>query len=159
MKKTVTVIALLVAIGFFSNSASALWGNGHGNGFGPGSCRNSDQNSTVNAETRHAFFEETHELRNELRSIRAEYFALMNSEDTDKDTARVLWNEMFDLQQQLQQKATEAGLLSPQTGCGSKYANARGRGCTSLVDCTGAANGCNCNAQDCPNDNTAAPTE
>ena len=158
MKKLITAIALTAAIGLFSHSASARWGqgpgNGNGGGFGPGSCGNCDQSSTVDAEARQTFYEETEGLRDQLRTLRIEYFSLVNSEDADKDLAQDLWSQMFDLQQQIQAKATEAG-LDPQAGRGGKFRNGSGRGCGNYA---GGNNGFDCNGQGCAQNNIA-PTE
>jgi|GEM_PF-1194336 len=110
MKKLVTAIGLAAAIGIISQSVEARWGNGPGTGSGHGPCGNCDQNSPVDAEARHSFFDETQELRTQLREKRSEYFALLNRDNVDKDEAQTIWSDMFDLQQQLQAKAAEAGL-------------------------------------------------
>ncbi len=40
----------------------------------------------------------------------------MSQEEVDKELAQELWGQMFDLQQQIREKATEAG-LKPGGGC------------------------------------------
>nr|MBF0222517.1 hypothetical protein [Desulfobulbaceae bacterium] len=160
MKKIITTVALVAAIALGSQAAQARWGQGAGTNFTPGSCGNCDQNAAVDSEARQTFLADTEELRTQLREIRTEYFTLMNSDTVDKDEAQILWGEMFDLQQQIQEKATEAG-LDPQAGRGGKFGNGQGRGCGS----NGGGNGQGCgsfggvNGQNCYQNNTNAPTE
>ena len=146
MKKTLTVIALIAAIGFFASQGAQArrgLGNGPGNGFGPGSCGNCDQNYTVDEEVRQTFIEETEELRTRLFELRSDYFALVNGENPDKDTAQTLWSEMFDVRQQIQEKAQEAGLNPQAVRSGWAGKGPGRRGCRSFdhnngnYDCDG----------------------
>lgn len=160
MKKIVTTIALVAAIALVSQAAQARWGKGGGNNFNQGACGNCDQNSTVDAEARQTFLADTEDLRTQLREKRVEYFTFMNGDNVNKDQAQILWSEMFDLQQQIQEKAVEAG-LDPQAGSGGRFGNGPGRGCGS----NGGGNGQGCGSfgggygQNCYQNNTNAPTE
>lgn len=150
MKKVLTAIALAAVIGIFSQSAEAFWGNGPRNG-GPGRCGNCDQSTPIDPEARQTFFDETQDLRTQLRENRTAYFTLLNSENPDKEAAQSLWSEMFDLQQQIQEKAAEAG-FNPDT---DRIAG-NGRGCGSFRGGNGPAG---CDGQGCAQYTNNTPTE
>lgn len=111
MKKTILSLALAVAVGLAGiNMAEARWGGG-GYGPGQGGCNGprGGQFSAVDQEARQEFFNETTELRAQLRDKQAAYFEEMNKENPDKEVANAIWSETFDLQAQIQAKAAEVG--------------------------------------------------
>lgn len=128
MKKTLVTLALAMAVGLAGiNMAEARWGGG-GYGPGQGGCNGprGGQFSAEDQEARQEFFNETKELRTQLREKQAAYFEEMNKETPDKDAANAIWSEIFDLQSQIQAKAAEAGIergLGRGPGFGGRGAN------------------------------------
>ncbi|MCK5228581.1 MAG: hypothetical protein KAI75_06725 [Desulfobulbaceae bacterium] len=113
MKKTLTTLALVAAIGFAGvQAADARWGGGGHHGNGPGNCDGSfkGMNFTEEAqEARQEFLDATTDVREQLAEKRTAYRDLMRSEDVDKEQASLLWSEMFDLRAQLKEKSAETG--------------------------------------------------
>lgn len=161
MNKRLTAITLAAVLGIFvSHAAYARWagGPGTGNGYGPGSCGNCNKMAVVDSEAKRAFLEETATMRTELVEKRSAYFALMNNSETpDKEEAQLLWSEMFDLQQQIQAKAIEAGMDPQEAPRGQfGYGPPANRGCRPAADVNAP---CGCNNPGCPQTGDSAPAQ
>ena len=110
MKKALIVSALVGVIGFAgiqTVSADA------GYGFRDGSCRENSRNEyrdEAGMKAREKFMEETVALRKELAVKRAEYRALMEHDNPDVKRAATLSGELFDMRNEIQQKALERGI-------------------------------------------------
>jgi zinc resistance-associated protein len=110
MKKILIAAALIGAIGF-AGVQMATADAGHG--FRDGSCRDyprSEYNDEANTKAREKFMEETVALRKELAVKRGEYRALLQQDNPDVKRAATLSGELFDLRNELQQKALERGI-------------------------------------------------
>ena len=134
MKKTITTIALTLALGLAAVQASdARWGKGWAGDAaspcgGPG-CAQSGE--VADFEAMEQFFTDTKDLREKLFTKKSEYLELVNQEDPDKELAKELWSELFDIKQELQAKAVSAG-INPNAGPGGfgpGPAFRGGRGC------------------------------
>ena len=112
MKKTIMTFALVMAISFAGlNAAQAQWGGGGTGGCnGPGSGRGGGAQFTY--EEMEQFHNDTVELRKKLFEARSEYYEVMNQEDPDKELAKQIWGEIFDLQKEMQEKAAASGMWS-----------------------------------------------
>lgn len=112
MKKIIMTLALTVAVGLAGfNIAQARWGGGSGNG--PGNCNGPggwSKGSSVSYEEMEKFHEDTVDLRKQIFEKRSAYSNLMTQENPDKDLAKQIWSEMFDLQNEMHTKALAAGM-------------------------------------------------
>jgi Spy/CpxP family protein refolding chaperone len=92
------------------------WGPGGGPGgygYGPGYCegpysRGDDRDEQID-QARKKFLDQSKELRKQLYDKKTTYYDLLAQEKPNKEEAAKLWNEIFDLQTQLQQMAADAG--------------------------------------------------
>lgn len=106
MNKAILSITLFLAIGLAGiGTASAGWG-GYCNG--PGGWAG---NESITYEEMTKFHEATQEIREQLYEKRLEYFEVMNSEAPDKELAQIIWNEIYDLQLEMHEKAVEFGMI------------------------------------------------
>lgn len=111
MKKLILAIALALLVGITGfKVAEAGWGGRANCGSGPCNSSGCNNNSAVDQEAYDKFHEETIELRTRLMEKRSEYFAALNEDHPDKEYAAQLWSEMFDLQEQLRDKAEAVGI-------------------------------------------------
>lgn len=95
---------------------------------GPANCPNANGGAVDQAalDARQKFFEESAPLREKLFAKRGEYQELLRQENVDKDKANALWSEIFDLQTELRQLASDRGL--PQAGFGPGPGSCNGSG-------------------------------
>ncbi|MEW6221590.1 MAG: periplasmic heavy metal sensor [Thermodesulfobacteriota bacterium] len=119
MKRTAFVLAVVVSLATIGLGLADARGPGRGvggvggcggpcvSGAGPGGYAAPD---AASQEVRAAFLAETVELRRTLAVKRAELAALMAGDSPDPARAGGLQGEVFDLESQLQQAATDAGL-------------------------------------------------
>lgn len=114
MKKAVTTLSLLLALGFVGYniaSAGSGWGPGNGGcgGYGP---RYNSQTTTDNTDQaeHEAFFEETKDIRKNIAVKRAEINALYANEAADPAQIQDLRSELVDLQDELRKIATDKGV-------------------------------------------------
>ena len=110
-------LALVIAVGFAGlNVAEARWGGGWmmGNsGYGPGSCNGPGGltgDTNFNYEDMEKFHNDSAELRKQLFEKRSEYYDAVNQENPDKELAKQIWSELFDLQNQMHEKALASGI-------------------------------------------------
>jgi hypothetical protein len=131
LKKYAAVAALIGAIGFTGISLADARGY---YGPGPGNCgsRYCDNCSNIdrNDEKASAFLDETKELRKELVVKKSELDALMRQDNPDEKKVATLTGELFDLQNNLDEKAekTFAGNPGYGSGPGPGYGNCGRRG-------------------------------
>ncbi len=108
MKKTIVTLALVVAIGFTGISlAQAAF-------FGPGACNGPgglNGKSSFTYEDMEKFHNDNAELRRELFEKRTEYYKAINQETPDKALAKTLWSEIYDLQNEMHEKALKTGMM------------------------------------------------
>lgn len=153
MKKTLTFVLLSLVLGVtISTPALASWW-GRWPGFAPGNCGNPcacrDQDADLD-QARRDFRSESRELRQQLHDRKEAYRELMGQDAPNKAAAAQLWSEIFDLQTELQQMATTAGLAGdrrpgrdadPASGavvasrCGNGPRGNGGRGCGGPLGC------------------------
>jgi hypothetical protein len=141
MKNFGFVFLVVIAVGLISLQQASADKNGN-KGFGSGNCARgagSERTLTIDAEDQkkfYAFLEDTKEMRKALADRQLENQALMQSDNPDPAKAALLSNEIFDLRDQLLDRAGEAGIKTnfggPGGGCG-------GRGCG--VACAGPGKG------------------
>ena len=125
MKKGTIALIAVITLGLVGSQMAFArpWGGG-GGGMGGHSCwscenywgANVDEGDEKAVQAREKFLTETVALRKELAVKEAEYRALMGRENPDEKKAGKLAGEIFDLRNQLRQKATEHG-LKPGAGC------------------------------------------
>jgi zinc resistance-associated protein len=132
MKKYLTVAALIGAIGFAGVSmadARGYYGAGYGNCGGNKYCDNW-YNTEKDDEKASAFFEETKEIRKEIVVKRSELDAMMLQDNPDEKKVAKLSGELFDLQNNLEEKAEKTFEGSPRYGLGPGpgYGNCGRRG-------------------------------
>lgn len=118
MKKILTTLAIVVALGFIGYHAADA-APGSGRGYGPGGCGGFGRGMMGNcwsapdeetAAAREAFLAETTELRREARTKRTELAALARNENADPTDIAALQSELADLQNELKQIAAQKGL-------------------------------------------------
>ena len=118
-------LALVAFVGLAGiNMAEAQWGGGwmmgNGNtGYGPGACNGPGGrggNTSANYENMEKFHNDTADLRQQLFEKRSEYYEAINQENPDKELAKELWSQLFDLQQQMHEKAVDSGIMQPGYG-------------------------------------------
>jgi hypothetical protein len=104
------------------------WGPGEGYGgygYGPG-CFNGPYYRGVPDDqldqARQKFLDQSKELRQQLYAKKTTYYDLMAQEKPSKEEAAKLWNEIFDLQTQLQKMAADAG-FTPRRWRNKGYSN------------------------------------
>ena len=98
MIKPGIALTLVISLGLFTAFASACPWDGY---YGGGPAPSGDYQT---------FLDETVNLRKELAGNRAEYEALMARPDPDPTRASKLSQEIFDLQNQLQEKSQKYGV-------------------------------------------------
>ena len=143
MKKLIIGTAVVAIIGLFTlQYAGAGPGWGPGTGFG-GGCRNWNgaqgpyAGQTVDQEKVDAFFKDTVELRTQLIDKRAEYQKMVLTGDYDRNKAAMLAEEMYQIQDQIREKALKAGLNAGYgrrgPGCGNGWGRGRGVACANFA--------------------------
>jgi Spy/CpxP family protein refolding chaperone len=136
MKKTLTIIGTVLLVAAIAAPVLArgpAWGKGHHGARswkgGPGYCC---QYGTLTEEQRdqldklhQKFYDETAQLRNEIRSKRGELNRLLNSTSPDVEKATTLQNEISDLMAQMAQKRIDLKLevrkIAPEVQFGRRY--------------------------------------
>ncbi len=131
MKKYLAAAALIGAIGFTGISMANSpdnYGSGYGNCGGPRYCDNWSSSEKDN-EKASAFFDETKELRREIVVKRSELDAMMRQDNPDEKKVAKLTGDLFDLQNNMSEKADKAfeGRAGNGYGPGPGYGNC-GRG-------------------------------
>ena len=123
MKRLLTVVVLALVLGVAglqtADAQRVQGGYGPGNGSCDGSCYG--QENEDNSAAWLKFQDETLDLRETLFDLRVEYAEVLSQDNPDKDEANRIWSEMFDIREQLQKKAADAGF-------GSGSGNGRGFG-------------------------------
>jgi hypothetical protein len=116
MKKKLLAVAAIATIGLggYQLAEARPWGGGPG--MGPGQAQ--EQMSEEDLKARETFFNETTELRKKMFSKKTELKAVMNGEKPDEKKAAKLAEELFDLRDQMQKKAQNAGMVKAGFGCG-----------------------------------------
>ncbi len=117
MKKAIVALALIAAVGFAgANAAEARWGGGWmmggAGGNGPGYCNGPGSSGNQDYEAIKNFQNETTELREQIFEKRQEYAEILRQENPDKELAKQIWSELFDLQNEMREKALTAGLFN-----------------------------------------------
>lgn len=112
MKKTITTVAIILALGFVgfkTATAKSVWGYGPGGcgGYGQGNGFALDKKAV---EARENFLEETTELRKNIAIKKAELYALYKQEDVDTAQSDEVRRELSDLQNELQDIGIEKGV-------------------------------------------------
>ena len=128
MKNFLVVVVLVGAVSLLGISivnAHGRYGNGPGKGYGNcdgyTTCNNWSSNEQ-DKEKVDAFFSETKETRKQLAVKGSERRALMSQDDPDEKRVATLTGEIFDLKNQLDEKAKETfGDIPP-------FGHMRGRG-------------------------------
>lgn len=126
MKKKVLAVATIVTIAFAGyQAADARPGGAGAPGPNPGSgqapCFNQGAQAQLTDEelkARQEFFDESSELRKKIISKNTELAAVMNSETPDEKKAAQLSGELFDLQEEMRQKAQASGIAGNGGGMG-----------------------------------------
>ena len=118
--KKVTVFALIITFGIIAvhqlATAGPGWGGrgwgcgGSGGSGGPGYGYNRQAPDKGTNQAWEKFYNDTAELREQLYAKRAEYYNALNQENVDKEKAATLWDEIFDLQTTIREKAVTAGI-------------------------------------------------
>lgn len=124
MKKTFLAVAAIATIGLagFQLAEAQPWGGGPGMGpgcammGGPG--QGQGQLSEEALKAREKFFSETTDLRKKMFSKKTELDAVMSGKKPDEKKAAKLSEELFDLRDQMQKKAQDAGVAQSGCGCG-----------------------------------------
>jgi Spy/CpxP family protein refolding chaperone len=134
MKKTMMTLALVAVVGLTGiNMAEAQWGGGwmRGNGgYGPGACNGPGGwggNTSATYENIEKFHNDTADLRKQMFEKRSEYYEAINQENPDKELAKELWGQLFDLRQQMHEKAVDSGMKLPGYGMMQPGYGMRGR--------------------------------
>ena len=125
--KKVTVFALIITFGIIAVHQLATagpgwggrgWGCGGSGGSGdPGYGYNRQAPDKEAQLAWEKFYNDIAELREQLYAKRSEYYDAVNRENVDKELAARLWSEIFDIQTQIHEQATTAG-LKPGSGRG-----------------------------------------
>ncbi len=112
MKKSIMTIALVACLGLLgSGIAAARPGLGVGGpGYGIGGQQGVAQLDDATLQQREQFLNETLDLRRQINSKRTELQAVLRAANPDEARATSLSNELFDLQEQMRQKAQTAGI-------------------------------------------------
>jgi Spy/CpxP family protein refolding chaperone len=111
--KKLTIVALILACGIIGLQQLAKADTGWGGGWGCGGSGYGYNRQAPDRDTQKAwekFYNDTAQLREQLFAKRSEYNEAMSQDVIDKDLAAKLWGEIFDLQNQIREKATAAGL-------------------------------------------------
>ena len=131
MKKALIITALISTVAITAvQTASARPGNGYGRNLdcpGWGQTAQLDQATLDKIET---FRNDNQGLRKQIVEKRAEKRALMRADNPDATQAAKVSGELFDLRQQLRDKAEAAGLsgyMAFGEGRGYGYASGKGR--------------------------------
>jgi hypothetical protein len=118
MKKKMVVLIFTVALASagFQQALARGWGDGRGAGgyYGtdcPGGCYGQYQQLDEEAQNKLKVFRaETADLRKQMAMKRAEKQALMRAQTPDPAAVAKVEGELFDLRNEMQQKAQEAGV-------------------------------------------------
>lgn len=139
MKKVFIGTAIVAIIGLFTlQYAGAGPGRGMGLGFG-GDCRNwsASSGTAADQEKMDAFSKETVELRTQMIDKRAEYRKLTLTRDYDRTKAAMLTEEIYQIRDQIREKAQKAGLTGRDNrrgpGCGNGWGRGRGFACANFA--------------------------
>lgn len=110
MKKLLMVVALVGLTGFAGlQIASAHGGYGQGGGYGYCGQYGDDENTKGNADLE-KFRSETKDVRKSIIVKRSELRALLNQDNPDEKRVAQLTGEVFDLETELEKKATDKGI-------------------------------------------------
>jgi Spy/CpxP family protein refolding chaperone len=137
MKKlSLLLLCAILGLAFLTPAFAGRGGWGPGDGPGRGYCNgpNGGAADEQTARARQEFLDKSKELRQQLYERKDAYYELMQQETPDKEQAAGLWNEIFDLQTELQQMAADAGFKPGRWGnegfdCGNGPRGGNGRGC------------------------------
>ena len=133
MKRSLTILAIVLLVGVIAYPVLAQgpkWGKG-----GSGYEKPYDRYGTLTAEQREKlemahkkFFDETIQIRNELRTKSAELNTVLNSTDPDTEKAKTLQKEISDLQATLSQKRIDLELEERKINPDARYGKGYGKG-------------------------------
>jgi len=118
--KKFSVVALVLVVGIIGLQQLAKAGPGWGCG-GTGYGANRQTPSSETQQNWENFYKDTAPLREQIFAKWSEYNEAMSQEVIDKELAAKLWGEIFDLQTQIREKATAAGLRLGREGGYSCY--------------------------------------
>lgn len=113
IKKIVVVAGLVTVLGFavMQQASARGWGAGQGGGYDcPNYGMSSQQLDEATQAKIDAFRTETTELRKQIAMKRAEKQALMANQSPDAKAIASVEGELFDLRNEMQNKAREAGV-------------------------------------------------
>ena len=108
-KKTTLAVFLVAAMAltaFHTVSAGPYGKGGYGQGYHP--CQTQVDAATNEAQDK--FYKDTTDLRKQITQKHAEMRALMHNENVDAKAVAALSGDLFDLKEQMKQKADEAGV-------------------------------------------------
>lgn len=133
MKRALIAIAAVVSIGLLglqmaTAQPGGMMGRGMGPGYGPCGGPGGKALTEEEIKAHDAFLDKTTELRKKLVMKRAEMKAVMHSENPDGKKAAKLSGELFELRNQLRQKAKESGLKTGYGNCGCGMGGGMGGG-------------------------------
>jgi zinc resistance-associated protein len=139
MKKVVTILGILLLVGFLAVPVVAHRGGGCGGSFrGPGDCcegKGSYSNLTEAQRTEldklhQKFYDDTVNLRQQIWGKSAELEALLGTSNPDADKARALQREISDSKAKMAEQrinfVLEAKKIAPNAGFGRGYARGYG---------------------------------
>ena len=123
MKKTLLTLAAIIGISLaaYQSAEAKGWGGGMGMDCGmmDGSIMGQGKLSEKDLKVREKFSADTSELRKKMVTKRAELEAVMAGANPDEKKTAALSGDLFDLREQMQQKAKEAGIVAGSgAGCG-----------------------------------------
>jgi len=109
MKKIITILAIVVTVGFIGTHAvNAHWYQSNYGGmhhWGP-----YNTNYEENNVDRTKFYTETVDLRKAIATKQIELNTLLYDKNSNKETIKSLESEIFDLNEELNKKAVNAGI-------------------------------------------------
>ena len=146
MKRLITVFGIVVLVGAVALPVLAHgprggrwgrhmmgnWGGGSGShmGYDRGYVNLTEEQQNQLGKAHQGFYDETSELRNDIRAKRAELNALLNSSDPDAEQAKALQKEISDLRAKLAQErinfALEERKINPDARIGRGYGRGYG---------------------------------
>ena len=123
MKKTLLTLAAIIGISLVTYQPAEAKGCGGGRGMDCGmmdvSMMSQGKLSEKDLKVREKFSADTSELRKKMVTKRAELEAVMAGANPDEKKTAALSGDLFDLREQMQQKAKEAGIVAGSgAGCG-----------------------------------------
>jgi len=125
------------------------YGAGTGPGYGPGAL--SEEQSAKMDELYQSHYDETAQMRNDLRAKRAELNRLVNSPEPDREKILALQKEVNDLRSVLSEKRTDFMLKAREIAPDYRFAGRGGRGYSNGYDCPAWGQGAGKRAgYDCP---------